>query len=148
MAALSMRTISRRLLALERVLTPAIASETGWGEMARVRDELLLLAKQNDTSQVAQLEEELDAIGPVGLWLETVRVYLAGHEFVQSKSESFASTVARALGTDIRGLRVCVEQGGLGAALLDRFEPGTATDNCTYRAQHGVLQLWYSAKGL
>jgi hypothetical protein len=125
-----MKSISRRLFKLEKMLAPAVESETGWGEMARVRDELLLLARQNGTRPVAQLEQELDAIGPTGLWLETVRIYLREHGFAQGTSESLAVTVARALGIDMLGLKVCIEQGRLGAALLERFEqPGTATDN-------------------
>ena len=124
-----MRAISRRLFELEKILAPAVESETGWCEMAGVRDELLRLAAQHGTTAAARLETELDAIGPFGLWLETVRIYLRDHGFVQGKSESFAGTVARALGIDMRGLRVCMEQGGLSTALLERFgQPGTATD--------------------
>jgi hypothetical protein len=60
----------------------------------------------------------------------TVRIYLREHGFVPGKSERFAETVARALPTEMRGLRVCIERGGIGVALLERFElPGTATDS-------------------
>ena len=124
-----MRAISRRLFKLEKLLAPAVESDTGWGEMARVRDELLLLAAHDGAAAVDQRKAELDALGPVGLWLETVRIYLRERGFEQSTSESFAGTVARALGIDMSGLRVCIEEGGIGSALLERFgQPGTATD--------------------
>jgi hypothetical protein len=49
---------------------------------------------------------------------------------VERDNDSFAETVARALGISIRDLRVLLAQGRIGRALLDRFtEPRIATDN-------------------
>ena len=82
-------------------------------------------AKAIEIDDVPQLRKELEAIGPTGLWLEAVRGYLRDHGFVQDPSESLAETTARALGIEVRGLRVCMEQSRLGAALLDRFAETT-----------------------
>jgi hypothetical protein len=115
-----MRTITRRLLNLEKVFAPDVQSETTWGEMARVRDELLRLAEQQDKASVAQLKEELDALGPRGLWLEAARHHLRDNGFVQSASESFAETMARTLGIGVYELRVWMEQGRVGEALFNQ----------------------------
>jgi hypothetical protein len=123
-----MKLISRRLEKLEKIFAPRVERES-WGEMAKFRDQLLHLAEQRGTTPVAQLKEELDAMGPTGLWCETVRSYLGEHGFVQDPSESLAETTARALGIDGTEPRICMEQGRVGAALLDRFkQPGIATD--------------------
>jgi hypothetical protein len=119
-----MKPISRRLEKLEKIFAPRVQRES-WGEMAKFRDELVRLAEQRGTPPVAQLKEELDAMGATGLWCEAVRSYLGEHGFVQDPSDSLAETTARALGLDSSELRVCMEQGRLGAALLDRFrQPG------------------------
>ena len=125
-----MRAINRRLQKLEKVFAPAIESETVWGNMAGLRDELLRGAEERGRPVVAQLTQELDALGPIGLWRETARSYLSDHGFVQAQSESFAETMSRALGIGCLELRVCMAEGRLGTALLDRFgQPGIATDN-------------------
>jgi len=125
-----MKLISRRLEKLEKIFAPQAERETGWGEIAKFRDELLRLAEQRGTAPIAQLKDELDAMGPIGLWFETVRSYLGENGFVQDPSESLAETTGRALGMDGSELRICMAQGRLGAALLDRFkQPGIATDN-------------------
>jgi len=56
-----------------------------------------------------------------GLWRETARGYLSGLGFVQSGNESFAQTMARALGISTQELRVCIAEGLIGSALLARF---------------------------
>jgi hypothetical protein len=77
----------------------------------------------------------LERIGPSGLWLEAARGYLCDHGFVQSESESFAETMARALGINTDELRVCIAENRMGAALLKRFSgTGDATDIATYQA--------------
>ena len=98
--------------------------------MAEFRDELLRLAEERGAPSVAQLSEELEQLGPLGLWREAARGYLSDHGFVQSESESFAETMARALGISTHELRVCIGEGRIGSALLDRFrEPQMAADN-------------------
>jgi len=116
-----MKPISRRLEKLEKIFAPRVERESGWGEMAKFRDQLVRLAAQRGTPPVAQLKEELDAMGATGLWCEVVRSYLGDHGFVQDQWESLAETTARALGIDSSELRVCMAQGRLGGALLDRF---------------------------
>jgi hypothetical protein len=57
---------------------------------------------------------------------------LCDHGFVQSGNESLAQTMARALGISTHELRICVAEGRIGSALLERFrEPGIAADNTT-----------------
>jgi hypothetical protein len=76
--------------------------------------------------------EELEQLGDLGLWREAARRYLSDHGFVQSEKESFAETMARALGINTHELRVCIGEGRIGSALLDRFrEPQMAADNTT-----------------
>jgi hypothetical protein len=125
-----MKAISRRLANLEKVFAPVVENEDRWGSMAEFRDEILRQAEQRGEPSVADLREELEQLGPLGLWRETTRRYLSDHGFVQGGNESFAATMARALGISIDELRVCIAEGRVGAALLDRFrEPRTAADN-------------------
>jgi hypothetical protein len=127
---LTMKAISRRLTKLEKVFAPAVEVEDGWGSMVEVRDRLLQLAEETDPLSVAAFTEELEHLGPLGLWRETARGYLSDHGFVQSESESFAETMARALGIDTDELRVCIAENRIGSALLERFrEPIIAADN-------------------
>jgi hypothetical protein len=93
-----MKAISRRLAKLEKVFAPVVESEDTWGSMAEIRDDLLRQAEQRGEPSVAELREELEQLGPLGLWRETTRSYLSDHGFVQSEKESFAETMARALG--------------------------------------------------
>jgi len=125
-----MRKIVNRLEKLEKVFARVAASATIWGSMAKFRDRLLQLAEHRDASSVAALREELERLGPAGLWLETARGYLRDHGFVQSGNESLAQTMARALGISTHELRICIADGRIGSALLDRFrEPLIAADN-------------------
>jgi hypothetical protein len=117
-----MRAISRRLIKLEKVFARVARSEDTWGRMAEFRDRLLQLAEQRGEPSVAELREELEQLGPAGLWRETARGYLSDHGFVQSGNESFAQTMARALGISTHELRGCIEEGRIGSALLDRFK--------------------------
>jgi hypothetical protein len=65
----------------------------------------------------------------LGLWRETTRLYLSDHGFVQSEKESFAETMARALGINTDELRVCIAENRIGSALLERFrKPENTTD--------------------
>lgn len=112
-----MKPISRRLEKLEKIFAPLVERETGWGKMAEFRDQLLRIAEQRGTP-VAQLKEELDAMG---LWQEAVRRYLSDHGFAQDPSESLAETVCRALEISSEELRLRLQQGQLG--LVERFRP-------------------------
>jgi hypothetical protein len=127
-----MRAISRRLIKLEKVFARVAESATVWGSMAKFRDRLLQLAEQRGEPTVAELREELERLGPAGLWRETARGYLSDRGFVQCGNESFAQTMARALGISTHDLRVCIAEGRIGSALLERFrEPRIAADNTT-----------------
>jgi hypothetical protein len=127
-----MRKIANRLEKLEQVLARVAKARTTWGSMAEFRDRLLQLAEQRDAPSVAELREELEQLGPAGLWRETARGYLCDHGFVPSGNESLAQTMARALGISTHELRICIAENRVGAALLDRFrEPGIAADNTT-----------------
>ena len=125
-----MKAISRRLAKLETVFAPVATSEDVWGSMAEFRDELLRQAEQRGEPSVADLKEKLEQLGPLGLWREAARGYLGDHGFVQSEKESFAETMARALGINTHKLRICIAENRVGAALLERFrEPRIAADN-------------------
>jgi hypothetical protein len=127
-----MRKIVNRLEKLELVFARVAASATIWGGMAAVRDRLLQLAEQRDAPSAAALREELERLGPVWLWRETVRGYLSDHGFVQSGNESLAQTMARALGISAHELRICIAENRIGSALLERFrEPENTTDIAT-----------------
>jgi hypothetical protein len=127
-----MRAIDKRLVKLEKIFAPVDASEDRWGSMGKFRDDLLRQAKQRCEPSVAELREELEQLGPCGLWRETTRLYLNDHGFVQSESESFAETMARALGINTDELRVCVAENQIGTPLLERFrEPENTTDIAT-----------------
>jgi hypothetical protein len=123
----TMKAISRRLAKLEEVFAPVVESEDRWGSMAEFRDDLLRQAEQRGEPSVADLREELEQFGPLGLWRETTRGYLSDHGFVQSEKESFAETMARALGINTDELRVCIAGNRVGSALLDRFKDA---DHC------------------
>jgi hypothetical protein len=83
-------------------------------------------------SKLVTRAEELEQLGPSGLWLETARGYLCEHGFIQSGKESFAETMARALGINTDELRVCIAENRIGTALLERFrEPENTTDIAT-----------------
>ena len=127
-----MRKIVNRLEKLEKVFARVAASAIIWGSMAKFRDRLLLLVEHRDASSVAALGEELERLGPAGLWLETARCYLRDHGFVQSGNESLSQTMARALGISTHELRICIAENRVGAALQARFrERGIAADNTT-----------------
>ena len=100
-----MKTICRRLQKLEKTLAPGITGEIDWGRMAGVRESLLSAAEPHGMPAVVQLRTELDELGPWGLWRETARYHLREHGFVQCDGESFAETMARALGIGVRELR-------------------------------------------
>ncbi len=98
--------------------------------MAVVRDEMLRIAARLEDPRCSEIRTELDSLGPAGLWCEAVRSILADHAFVRTDDESFAETVARSLDIGTDELRVCIAQGQIGSALLDRFrEPRETTDN-------------------
>jgi hypothetical protein len=124
-----MKTISKRLHKLETLFAPRVAEDADWGAMTDARDQILRLVEPRGQAAVAEMNRQLDALGPHGLWLAAVRGYLADHGFVQTGDESFAETMASAgQGTD--QLRVRIAQGQIGSGLLLRFEErGIATDN-------------------
>jgi hypothetical protein len=127
-----MKALSRRLERLEKALAPVVESEDIWGSMAEFRGDLLRQAEQRGEPSVVDLREELERLGPLGLWREAARGYLSDHGFVQSEKESFAETMARALGITTDELRVCIAENRIGTALLERFrEPENTTDIAT-----------------
>ncbi len=89
--------------------------------MAGARDEMLRVAALHGEPNAAEAKRHLDALGPHGLWLEVVRGHLKDHGFVQTKDESLAETMARALAIGTDELRVCIAQGQIASALLERF---------------------------
>lgn len=117
-----MRTIGKRLERLERTFAPLVNKEANWGRMARFRDELLRNAEHRSAAAVAQLKKEMDERGPLGLWFDVARSHLRDHGFVQTDHESFAETMARALGIDSEQLKACIAQGQIGAMLVNRFK--------------------------
>ena len=115
---------------LEKIFTPVPKIEDRWGSMAGFRNDLLRQAEQRGEPPVGELTEQLEQLGPAGLWRETARGYLCDHGFVQSEQESFAETMARALGINTDELRVCIAENRIGSALLERFrELLIAADN-------------------
>jgi hypothetical protein len=131
-----MRVISRRLKNLEKIFAPVPKIEDRWGSMAEFRDDLLRQAEQRGESSVADLRQELEQLGPLGLWRETTRRYLSDHGFAQRGGESFAATMARALGIDTDELRICIAENRIGTALLQRFKgPENTTDIATFTGQ-------------
>ncbi len=116
-----MRTITRRLEQLEEILAPTVEKDEQWGSMAGFRDLLLRHAQEQGQPFVAELKEQLDWMGPIGLCREVVRDYLAGHGYEQEPKESLAETTARALGIDMQELRFCIQEGRLGRDLVTRF---------------------------
>ena len=62
-----MKPISRDLEKLEKIFAPRVERES-WGVMVKFRDQLLRFAERRGTTPVAQLKEELDAMGPIGFW--------------------------------------------------------------------------------
>jgi hypothetical protein len=100
--------------------------------MAAFRGDLLRQAEQRGEPPVAELREELEQLDPLGLWREAARGYLSVYGFVQSETECFAATMARALGINTDELRVCIAENRIGSALLERFrEPENTTDITT-----------------
>ena len=116
-----MKTIRKRLQKLERSLAPGSSDNDNWSSMACIRDEILLSAKRLGIPRVTEIAEELNALGPTGLWRETLRACLEDRGFVQTQEESFAETIARALAIEIDELRFCIANGQVAAALLHRF---------------------------
>ena len=70
-----MRSITRRLEQLEKILAPTVGKEDRWGSMAGFRDLLLRQAQEQGEPFVVELKEQLDSLGPIGLWLVVVRDY-------------------------------------------------------------------------
>ena len=114
-----MKTISRRLQKLESLLAPRVEKQDDWGSMAVVRDKIVRHAERSSESCGNAIREELDKLGPAGLWRETVRSLLADHGFVQNCDESFAETMARVLGIGTDQLRILIAQGQIASALLE-----------------------------
>src|SRR5450631_4555227 len=114
-----MKIIGRRLQKLERSFALRVGNGDDWGRLLSVRDEIVCHAEQLSESYRAAIRAELDTLGPSGLWRETARSFLADHGFDQSADESFAETMARALGIDTDQLRTLIAQGQIGSALLE-----------------------------
>jgi len=70
-----MKTIGRRLQKLERSLARKIENRDDWGSLGSVCDEIVGHAKRLSESYGAAIRAELDTLGPVGLWCETVEAF-------------------------------------------------------------------------
>ena len=115
-----MRTISRRPEKLEARFAPLAETEHG-RRAADLHASLRRLAGHLGEPLVAQLEGLLEEIGPDQFHNELLRAELIANGFVQGPNESLADTVGRALGIGMKELKVCVVQGRVGAALVERF---------------------------
>jgi hypothetical protein len=96
------------------------AMETGraWPPL---RNQVLKLARASGESHIAEIEAQLDSLGPHGLWCEVCRSVLADSAIFQSGDESFAETIARALGISIDELRILMARGQISSVLVERF---------------------------
>jgi hypothetical protein len=115
-----MSTIRRRLGKLEKILVPIVGEDIGWGSMATCRDLLLSRAQERGEPFVVELTNQLETIGPCGLWIEIARGYLGDRGFVQRPTESFAETICRALGIGSSALRIRIQEGRLGMDLVNK----------------------------
>ncbi len=84
-----MKTISKRLQKLERVLAASVSEDAGWGSTAPARDQILYLARARGEPFVTEMTRQLDELGPDCLWLEAVRGFLKDHGFVQTGGREF-----------------------------------------------------------
>ena len=110
-----MNALVRRLSRLEKTnFAPAVTAAES-GRLANFRNSLLRGAKPYGHVAVDQLRAELDQLGPCGLWRETVRCHLSEHGYAQRGDESFAETIARALGVSTRELRNYIGKAELAA---------------------------------
>ena len=101
-----------------------------WGGLAGLRGKLLDAARPRGGAAVDELRIELDALGPIGLWRETVRYYLREHGFAPSGNESFFEVLARALGISMPEFKTLLTQNRIGSALKERFTaPRAAGDD-------------------
>jgi len=116
-----MKAINKRLQKLENFFAPRVDKGADWGSLASMRAEIVGHAERLSGSYGAAIRAELDALGPVGLWLETARSFLADHGFAQSADESFAETMARVLGIGTDQLRILIAKGQIASALLERL---------------------------
>jgi hypothetical protein len=78
---------------------------------------------------VAEMNRQLDALGPHGLWSEAVRGYVRDRGFFQSGGESFAETIARALGISSHELAARIAESRIGAELIERFSGPIVADD-------------------
>jgi hypothetical protein len=116
-----MSTLRRRLEKLEKILAPTVAKDAGWGTMATCRDLLLSRAQERGELFVEEIKNQLETIGPSGLWIEVARDYLWNRGFVQRPTESFAETIGRALGIGSAALRTRIQEGRLGMDLVNKL---------------------------
>ena len=85
-----MKTLGKRLERLERSFAVRIGDSDDWGGLAKVRDEMLRLAKRLGEPGYSEFRTKLDALGPTGLWCQGVRGLLAEHGIVQAGDESLS----------------------------------------------------------
>jgi hypothetical protein len=112
-----MKGIGKRIQRLEAVMAPH-GLQDRWGRMGATRDDLIRRAAPDCRDD---LRAKLEALGPVRLWADYARRFLADHGFVQTERERFAETMARALDIGTEDLRILIAQGCIGKALLARF---------------------------
>jgi hypothetical protein len=124
-------TIRKRIETLEKSIPPIVDPDTAWGELAAVRNHYLReQAQEHGEAYAADLKKQLMEDGPVRFRIELIRAYLKLHGIEPGPNESFAMTVARALGIGTSELGVRMREGAFGRDLWNKFgDVNTATDN-------------------
>ena len=124
-------TIRKRLEKLERSIPPIVDPDAAWGELAAVRDDYLKdQAQEHGEAYAADLKKQLQEDGPVRFHIEIIEGYLKLHGIEPGPNESFAMTVARALGIGTSELGVRMQEGTVGRDLWHKFgDVNNAADN-------------------
>jgi hypothetical protein len=136
--------VSRRLEKLEHEsATFGIQRDADWGTMAEVRHELLHAAQVHaGKAACTQLSDELDQLGPMGLYCEILSNVLAEQGIVRTSFESLAETLARGLGTTTDELKLIIDDGRFGdemTRLVNQGSPNAGDHlNCSQRTGQQV----------
>jgi hypothetical protein len=130
-----MNTIRKRLEKLEKSVPPVVDPDAAWGELAALRDHYLRdQAQEHGEPYTADLKKQLMEGGPVRFRIEIIGAYLRLHGIEQGPNESFAQTMARALGIGTAELGVRMRDGTFGRDLWNKFgDVNAATDNGSYQ---------------
>jgi hypothetical protein len=115
-------TIRKRLEKLEKLVPPIVNKDAHWGKLAALRDDFLRdQAKEHGDAYAADLKKEWEEKGPLAFRIEMIRAYLKLHGIDQGPNESFAQTIARALGIGTSELSVRIRDGTFGRDLWNKF---------------------------